>query len=246
VMGRFGLLVVLAALAALAVAAPKEKKKKFPRWKKGEQAGTVEIDGKPENFVALIPRGFSTKKPNPVVLLLHGNGGKAKSFLSWIKPMAGKRPPLLISLERCDNNQDAIGYVTKYLDQLGEQFFVDENNVYALGFSGGGFRLWDDIVCKADVLPRFRGVVLVGCGKQSFSPPEKPEAGAPTIFFLGDPNDGNYGKSSPAAADDLKSKGYEVVVHEHNGGHTVPRKETKAVFEWIAKTIKASKKKKRG
>jgi predicted esterase len=235
------LLLLLA--AGFALAAP--EKKKYPRWKKGEREGSVTIDGKEEAFVALIPSGFSTKKPNAVVLLLHGNGGKAKSFLKWIKPMAGKRPPLLISLERCDNNQDAVGYVTKYLDQLGEQFYLDENNVYALGFSGGGFRLWDDIVCQEDVLPRFRGVVLVGCGKQSYSPPEKPEEGAPTIVFVGDPKDGNYGKSRPAAADDLKAKGYEVIVHEHNGGHTVPRKETKAVFDWIAKTIKASKKKKR-
>ena len=36
-----------------------------------------------------------------------------------------------------------------------------------------------------------------------------------------------------------------ALVHEHKGGHTVPRKETKAVFEWIAKTVKASRKKKK-
>ena len=50
----------------------------------------------------------------------------------------------------------------------------------------------------------------------SFDPPEKPEK-APTIVFIGDLKDGNYGKSRPAAADDLKAKGYEVIVHEHNG-----------------------------
>ena len=91
-------ILLLALAAALALAAP--EKRKYPRWKKGEREGTVTIDGKEEAFVALVPSGFSTKKPNPVVLLLHGNGGKAKSFLKWIKPMAGKRPPLLISLDR--------------------------------------------------------------------------------------------------------------------------------------------------
>jgi len=216
----------------------------FPKWKKGEQAGTVEIDGQSEAFVALIPRNYSRKKPQAVVLLLHGNGGTAKSFLKYIKPMAGKRPPLLISLERCDNKQDAVGYVSKYLERLREQFPLDEHNVYALGFSGGGFRLWDDLVCQAAALPMYRGVVLVGCGRQSFDPPEKPDR-APTIIFVGDPRDSNYGKSRPAAADGLKKLGYEVLVHEHSGGHTCPRKEIKAVFDWIAKEIKASRKKKR-
>jgi len=230
---------VLALAAGLAAG---EEAPAFPRWKAGEQEGKVTIDGKEEAFVALVPRGLSRTKPNAVVLLAHGNGGKAIDFLRSIKPMAGRKAPLLISLERCDNNQDAIGYVPKYLAELKKQFRIDEDNVYVLGFSGGGFRLWDDVVCKADVSPLFRGVVLVGCGKQSFDPPPKPER-APTILFVGDPNDGNYGKSRPAAADKLKELGYEVIVHEHGGGHTVPRKETAAVFEWIGKQIKAKKRK---
>jgi predicted esterase len=239
--------VIRAALLGLLLLAAPDKLKlpKLPKWKSGEREGKVTIDGKEEAFVALVPRGYSPKrKPTPVVLLAHGNGGKAANFLKMIKPLAGKRPPLLVSLERCDNNQDAIGYAPKYLEALKTQFKLDPDNVYVLGFSGGGFRLWDDIVCKEDVLPRFRAVVLVGCGKQSFDPPDKPEK-APTIVFVGDPKDPNYGKSRPAAAEDLKKKGYEVIVREHNGGHSVPRKETKEVFEWIAKTIKDSKKKKR-
>jgi len=35
----------------------------------------------------------------------------------------------------------------------------------------------------------------------------------------------------------LKRLGYEVQVLEHKSGHSVPRKQTKAAFEWIAKTI---------
>ena len=65
------------------------------------------------------------------------------------------------------------------------------------------------------------------------------------MIFLGDPKDSNYGRSRHAAADGLCEKGYEVIVHEHDGGHTVPRKETKAVFEWITRTIKSSRKKKK-
>jgi predicted esterase len=234
--------VLLALLLAPAGAAKEPKKPSLPKWKKGEQVGAVTIDGKPESFTALVPRGYKTKKKWPAVLLLHGNGGKAASLLRTIKTFAGKRPPLLISLERCDNNQDAVGYAPKYLDALKTQFSLDEDNVYALGFSGGGFRLWDDVVCKADQLPRFRGVVLAGSAKQSFDPPDKPER-APTIVLVGDPKDPNFTKSGPAAVEALTAKGYEVVVKEHASGHSLPPKEMKEVFAWIEATIKASKKK---
>ncbi len=238
------IVLVLLLIAASHAGAQDKKKPRLAKWKSGEQSGTVTIQDQEESFVALVPRRFTQRKKWPVVLLAHGNGGKAGNFLKHIKSMAGKRPPLLISLERCDNNQKAVGYVPKYLAELKKQFNIDGENVYALGFSGGGFRLWDDIVCQAKILPLFRGVVLVGCGKQSFDPPKKPKK-APTVIFVGDPRDGNYGKSRPAAAENLRKLGYEVMVHEHNGGHSVPRKEIKAVFQWISKQVKASRKKRK-
>ncbi|MBN2489758.1 MAG: hypothetical protein JXQ29_02790, partial [Planctomycetes bacterium] len=185
-------------------------------------------------------RGFSPRKKWPVVLLAHGNGGDARGFLQQIRPLAGKPPLLLVSLERCDNQQNAVGYVPRYLTELEKQFPIDLDHVYALGFSGGGFRLWDDIVCKKEVLPRFRGVVLVGAGRQSFDPPPAPEK-APTIVFVGDPRDENYGRSRPAAADGLRERGFQVILHEHTAGHSLPPKELKAVFAWIAKDVRTSK-----
>jgi len=118
----------------------------LPAWKKGVQEGTVEIDGKKEAFVAHVPNGYSSKKPCPAVLLLHGNGGTAAGFLQTVKASAGKSPPLLIALERCDNGQEAVGYAPKYLEALRKQFALADGKLFALGFSGGGFRLWDDVV----------------------------------------------------------------------------------------------------
>ena len=84
-------LVLLLVLVSLSVAA-KEETPKFPRWRYGEQTGKVAIDGKEESFTALVPKGYTARKAWPVVLLAHGNGGKAASFLKHVKPMAGKRP----------------------------------------------------------------------------------------------------------------------------------------------------------
>ncbi len=236
-----------AALAAALLAQPDvvrgddepaaETKVDFPKWKKGEQTGTVTIDGKAETFVALVPDGYTPKKKWPAVLLAHGNGGKAADFLKAVKTFTGKKPPLLIGLERCDNNQDAVGFVPKYLAELEKQFHLDGDALFALGFSGGGFRLWDDIVCKAEEVAKFRGVILVGSAKQSFDPPDKP-ARAATVVLVGDPADRNYTESGPAAKKALEAKGYEVIVHEHKAGHSMPPKEMKAVFEWIAGCLK--------
>src|SRR5687767_4055195 len=107
--------IVLALSVAAALVTPPsragdEPAAALPKWKAGEQEGSVRIDGAEECFVALVPHGYSPKKPSPAVLLLHGNGGKAADFLRSVKPYAGKSPPLLISLERCDNTQKAEGY----------------------------------------------------------------------------------------------------------------------------------------
>jgi len=212
----------------------------LPNWKKGEQEGVVKIDGQDEKFVALVPNGYSPKKPCAAVLLLHGNGGKAADFLQSLKPYAGKSPPLLISLERCDNGQKSEGYAPKYLEALHKQFALDDTKLFALGFSGGGFRLWDDVVCQAAVVAKFRGVVLVGSAHQNFDPPEKP-ATAPTVILVGDPKDSNFKDAAPVAEKSLVAKGYEVIVLEHGAGHSTPPAEMKDVFAWIEAVVAGKK-----
>ncbi|MCE9634905.1 MAG: hypothetical protein K8T90_04295 [Planctomycetes bacterium] len=213
----------------------------LPNWKKGDQTGTVSIDGHDETFAALVPSGYSAKKPCAVVLLLHGNGGKAADFLQTCKALAGKTPPLLISLERCDNQQKAEGYAPKYLTELKKQFAIDDTKVFVLGFSGGGFRLWDDVVCKAEEAARFRGVVLVGSAKQSFDPADKPTPAAPTVILVGDPKDSNFTDTAPAAEKALLAKAYEVIVLEHKNGHSMSAPDMKDVFTWIDAVIDGKK-----
>jgi poly(3-hydroxybutyrate) depolymerase len=237
-------LLVLALCAALASASAPLRAQdapavKLPAWKAGEQEGVVRIDEKDERFVALVPKGYSPKKPVAAVLLLHGNGGRAADFLRTCKTFTDK-PPLLVALERCDNNQDAVGFTAKYLAALRAQFALDDTKLFAVGFSGGGFRLWDDVVCKAEEATRFRGVVLVGSARQSFDPPEKPAA-APTVVLVGDPKDSNFTEPGPAGEKALAAKGWDVVVLEHTAGHSMPPAQMKAVFGWIEDLVAGRK-----
>lgn len=237
-------LLALSVLVPLAARAPARgedgKPAALPAWKKGVQEGVVPIDGQDERFVALVPAGYSPKKPCPAVLLLHGNGGKAADFLQTVKAFLGKSPPLLIALERCDNGQKAEGYGPKYLDALRGQFALDESRLFALGFSGGGFRLWDDVVGNAEQVKRFRGIVCVGSARQNFDPAEKP-ATAPTVILVGDPKDKNFTEPGPAAEKALAAKGYEAIVLEHSAGHSMPPAELKEVFAWIDAVIAGKK-----
>ena len=174
------------------------------------------------------------------MLLLHGNGGTAANFLQTVKTFVGKTPPLLIALERCDNNQKAEGYAPKYLEALRKQFALADGKLFILGFSGGGFRLWDDVVCNAEEAARFRGIVLVGSARQSFDPADKP-ATAPTVILVGDPKDSNFTETGPAAEKALTAKGYEVFVLEHSAGHSMPAPELKDVFAWMDAVIAGKK-----
>ena len=64
-------LALLACAGSLALALPDgdDAKRVLPRWRPGEQEGTVVIDGNEESFLALVPRGYTPRKPVPVVLL---------------------------------------------------------------------------------------------------------------------------------------------------------------------------------
>ncbi len=212
----------------------------LPAWKKGVQEGVVTIDGQEERFVALVPAGYSPKRPVPAVLLLHGNGGTAAGFLQTVRVHLGKAPLLLIALERCDNQQKAEGYAPKYLAALRGQFALKDGGLFALGFSGGGFRLWDDVVCKPEEAARFRGLILAGSARQSFDPGEKPTP-APTVILVGDPKDSNFTETAPAAEKALAAKGYEVIVLEHQAGHSLPAAEMKDVFAWIEAVVSEKK-----
>jgi poly(3-hydroxybutyrate) depolymerase len=231
---------LLTLLFARALQAGDDAAPALPRWKPGEQTGLVQIEGQDERFVALVPAGYTTKKPVATVLLLHGNGDTAANFLRVVRTFVGKTPPLLIALERCDNKQKAEGYAPKYLDALKTQFAIDESKLFAVGFSGGGFRAWDDLVAQAEEAKKYRGIVLVGSARQNLDPADKPEK-PPTVILVGDPKDGNFTENGPAAEKQLLEKGYEVILLEHRGGHSMPPSEMKDVFAWIDAVVAGKK-----
>ena len=62
-----------------------------------------------------------------------------------------------------------------------------------------------------------------------------------TVILVGDPKDSNFTEPAPAAEKALAAKGYEVIVLEHQAGHSLPPAELKEVFAWIDAVIAGKK-----
>ena len=65
--------------------------------------------------------------------------------------------------------------------------------------------------------------------------------GSSWAILFSHPKDPNFKENGPAAETALGEKGYEVIVLEHNAGHSMPPQEMKDVFSWIQAVIDGKK-----
>ena len=104
-----------------------------------------------------LPPGFSKDKPAPLVLVLHGGGGKGRNFNQGITQgtltaAADKRGVVLVFPEGinkhwCDGRTeilkkktyDDVGFISKIIDTMVKNYGIDPKRVYATGISNGGF-----------------------------------------------------------------------------------------------------------
>jgi len=101
-----------------------------------------EVDGSSQPFGLYLPEPFDPDVPHPVVFHLHGGGGRADTNFpntafanarGWImvKPDARGPHPLYVGLPEND--------VFRVLEEVRARFKVDENRIYTMGCSSGGF-----------------------------------------------------------------------------------------------------------
>lgn len=221
------------------------KKKTYPKKSPGMiEKAYVTLDNAKEMYSACIPSNYSNTKPNPAVILCHGNGMHAMQFLTMVKGPSGVTNMLMLSLERCDSKQ--FGYVAKYVLELEKEFYFDPQRTYILGYSGGGFRTWADIFMDEYMQKKFTAICFVGSGKGGGdvnAKIPKYDEDSPAVIMVGDTaSDPNFKGPCPEAVQEMKDQGYPepAIIKTHNG-HVFPTDKMKDVFAWFQKQKKKKK-----
>ena len=123
-----------------------------------------------------IPEAYDSMKIYPLVLVLHGIGGRGNDNLShiqnsrmatsWADPINQEKYPCFVVAPQCPSNSDWTNplqipeTVNDILDSLVTEFSIDENRIYVSGVSMGGFGTWHLINLYPD---RFAAAVPM-CG----------------------------------------------------------------------------------
>jgi polyhydroxybutyrate depolymerase len=143
-------------------------------------------DGIARKYNVHLPSSYNKNIPTPVVIYLHGGGGsiraaykdgmdKASDKFGFILVVPAGTGPIPERLLRWNggtwdgaasggypvkNNTDDVGFISKVIDEVKQEFNVDENRVYATGISNGGImsyrltcELSDKIAAVAVVAP---------------------------------------------------------------------------------------------
>lgn len=114
---------------------------------------SIRVGGDVRSYRVYIPASFDAARPAPVVLNYHGYDGDALSqeALSGLKPIADREGFLLVSpqgegdppgwtavIQVLSQSSDR-EFFDRMLDALAQELCIDEDRIYATGFSMGGF-----------------------------------------------------------------------------------------------------------
>ncbi|WP_299403823.1 PHB depolymerase family esterase [Acaryochloris sp. IP29b_bin.148] len=118
----------------------------------------VRHEGIQRTYHIYLPEGFNRQKSLPLVLALHGGGGTGRQFdqklsQDQFKTLANQRGVILVfpdginrqwsdgrtpHLKR-NKSYDDVGFLSKVIDKMIEEYGVDARRVYVTGISNGGF-----------------------------------------------------------------------------------------------------------
>lgn len=122
-----------------------------------ENAQTLQHDGETREYIIYIPSTYDGSSAVPVVLNFHGFGGLASEYMTTadMRPQAESDTFILVYPQgACLNgfshwnaalpgngnksNVDDLGFVSSLIDQLNSTYNIDQDRIYACGYSNGG------------------------------------------------------------------------------------------------------------
>ena len=190
------------------------------------QAGLTQLGPGLERGAALyVPAGYRAETPAPLVVALHGGGGRASRWSSW-HGLAEERGFVLLAPDArrrtWDRVHGAFGPDVRFIDSALRHTFercaVDPDRVALMGFSDGASYALSLGPSNGDL---FTHLIAFSPG---FSDPEEPIVGRPTVFVSHGTGDRVLPVlgSRRGIAPMFEMDGYRVTYREFDGGHEMP------------------------
>lgn len=202
-----------------------------------------------------LPSDFDPARRYPLVVGLHGHGGRGDEFFTPSPMFAAagviyavlQAPYAFASAGRIGyswnlrgvdddagdqgDNELSIQFILGAVDTLVEKFSPDE--VYLMGFSQGGTMTYQTAIAHPE---RFAGLAVFGSWYRPewFSEADLAAANRLRVFIGHGLQDGVVERST-ASRDILQSAGYDVTLYDYPGGHMIARSAIEELFAWVAR-----------
>ena len=136
---------------------------------------TITHDAIERSYVFHVPADYDPAQPVPLVLLLHPAGGWGSQILSapGFQERADETGFMLLAPDAIDGRWDYldfpvgegdeviddVGFLVTLLDLISQEYNIDQDRIYALGFSNGGVMA---LRLRCELTDRLAGVIAQG------------------------------------------------------------------------------------
>lgn len=183
-----------------------------------------------------VPKQAALQGPLPLIVLLHGGGGRAEDFRATV-PLAEEFGVVMLALDSRHNTWDGIDspfgpdvqFIDAALRYTFERVAIDPRRIAIGGLSDGGAYSLSLGMVNGDL---FTHLVAVAPG---FFARPAPPTGRPRIFVAHGTRDNVYSVAGSRRniVPQLKSAGYDVTYYEFDGPHWVTEDAARHALQWL-------------
>ncbi|MBI4711748.1 MAG: hypothetical protein HY762_00315 [Planctomycetes bacterium] len=219
------------------LSASDKRNRTYPAKKPGAFRLSMDLSAGKENYLLVVPASYKPAVSMPFLVLLHGAGDSPDNFYNSVWSLAQMKDTIVMVPQTIE--QDNLRPI-KMMDNLMEEYNIDEKRIYCLGFSLGASNA-AAVGLPKKYQPYFAAVCLASWGSHLGEPKATKES--PAVALVGGKNDSSYNSRSNndvvPTRDRLKGLGYDLLFRDFDGGHQLPPASIlQEIFNWMKSKVK--------